>query len=303
MTIRMGSGIVVVEPIASPVISNGVNSHEAHSYSAGIEPGSMFPNLASVKNKHCYPHIYVPNELCEFVLKNKFVRPMQLYIHLKGKASGMIKLTDEIKGIIGKEIGLKSKRAVSNNLKLLVERGWIGFDKQSGYYFIRNFESVKKTEGLSRSMAAEFYFQDIKKLKAFLCGAVIAKLIRSQKRQKRELERLKGRSYQCSRNCQNYYPVANMALAKILNITISTAFELKKLAAKSGYIKIKKNFQPIAIGSMTQVNACYKNYVKAANPARANVIRVRGKFLYLQRPDLVLATIRLKFRRKKSKHT
>lgn len=264
-----------------------------------LNPTKIIPT----QEKHEFHHTFIPTQLCQFAFVNKFIRPFQLYIYLKSVGSGKIKITDDIKIEIGKEIGLGSKRAVSNNLHLLLARNWIGFCKKSRYYYIRSFDRVKKIEGFKRQTAAEFHFKDIKKMKAFLIAAVITKLINQQKRRERELERKKGRSIPSSCDRQLYFPVANLALSKILNIAISTAFEHKKIAQKAGFIKVKKEFVRCKLSDGKFVKATYKNHAKAANSKIAHKIRVRNNYLWIQQPDKILSKIRLKRKGKKSKHT
>lgn len=246
---------------------------------------------------------YIPTDLCAFAIRKKFIRPVQVYTLLKSLCDGRICLTTIYKKKIAGEIGLTSVKAVNNNINLLRKRNWLVYDKLTRCFFIRGYDRVMQIEQLENRTRAEFHLKDIRKLKAFLIGAVIAKLVKHQKwRKTRGPERSKGRSKPSSRDRQIYYPVANLALSKILGISISTAFEFKKVACKAGYITIKKVFRPYSVGGDT-VKAKYKNDIKEAYPEIAHVVRVKGGFISLQLPDLLHPNIRLKGKRKKSKHT
>ena len=64
-------------------------------------------------------HLMIPVELCIYAIRTKFIRPFQLYIFLKAISSGKIKLSALELKEIAKQFGLKSERAITNNLKLL----------------------------------------------------------------------------------------------------------------------------------------------------------------------------------------
>ena len=245
----------------------------------------------------------IPIELCAFAFRKKFVRPVQLYVLLKSICDGTIKLSKPYKKAIAKKIGFKTIKSVNNNIKLLMARNWVGYDKTSDVYYIRSYDRVMQSEDMKRGLRATFQLKDIKKMRAFLFGAVLTKLVAYQNwRKTRELERIKGRSTPGSRDRQTYYPIANLAIKKILRISISTAFELKKQAEIAGYIKVKKAFASCFAGHTNLCEAKYKDDFKSAYPEVANRVRVKDGFLRIQASDRVLSNIKLKKARKKSKH-
>jgi hypothetical protein len=141
-------------------------------------------------------------------------------------------------------------------------------------------------------------------LKAFLIGAIIEDLIRKQKKKlkysnnnnnsKRMIlraERLKGRSFQPEDKFASFFPMANIALSKILNISIQTAFEYKKLAQKHGFIEIKKNNNPIDISPNELW--LYKKSVGEKEAARIRKIKTgKGRYIvYRQECDTVKSNV------------
>jgi hypothetical protein len=237
-------------------------------------------------------YILIPIDLCFFSITNRFERPFQLYMHLKSKCDGVIKINSSELKEIANELGLKSTKTIQSNLKKLIQKNWIGYNENNGCYYVRGFDSLKLRESFTRRTAAEFDSKDIKKFKAFLAGAVIGYLAISQKRRKQRAEREMRRSNQALCNLSNYFPVAGMGLAKILSISCSKASRLKIDARKARYIRVKKNFNELTI--LANEAAHYKK----VNPEAINKMRYRKQKMWEQLPDLVLPLIRFKRRKK-----
>jgi len=141
-------------------------------------------------------------------------------------------------------------------------------------------------------MAAEFHFKDLQSIRAFLTAAVIGKLVQHQKRkligENGTEVRIKGRTIQSA-----FSPiVSNLALSKILDISISTAFLWKKDAQRCGYINIKKGLD--FLGIRKEEIGHYRKYC-------SNRVRVIKNRTYLQNSDMVWSNLFLK-KRRKSKH-
>ena len=238
-------------------------------------------------------YINIPVELCEYAIRIEFYRPMQLYIYLKTSCGGKVKKRDMDLQSIGEAIGLTSERAVKNNLKILLEHNWLGYNKRSKIYFIRGFEKIGKFCGIQSTTAAEFDSREIGKLKAFMAAAKIGYLINCQKRNERVIELKCGGSNHVTRKSSGFYPVANEALAKILGISISTAYELKQMAKNAGYIEIRKTF------IKTGLQADHAAIMKECIPEHAKKIIVRDNALLLQGKDMVRCKIHYTNRKKR----
>jgi len=250
--------------------------------------------LDRLQNLLVYRSLLLPTDLCQFVLMNKLAKPFQLFVLLKACCSGKFKITEKEIEDIRVILGLESTRTVANNLKVLQKRNWIGYNKKSGYYFIRSFAAVKSIEKLKFKTAAEFTTNLIRDFKAFLVGAVIGNIIRFKIWQIRELEQING----CSKHSSNlrfrYYKMANTYLSKILNVSISTAYEYKQLARDAKFILIEPTIRRIwankckfaLADQATKIRKCYREI--------EHKIRIFPHGVFEQMEDRVLACISLK---------
>jgi hypothetical protein len=242
-------------------------------------------------------YLLIPVEICNFAITNKCIKPLQLYIYLKSISSGKLFFTKQGQAKCAKALGYKSVKSVTYNLNLLLKRNWVGYNKSSGIYFIRSFRRIKKFINAKSNTCAEFNTNEIKNFKGFVAGACIGYLVNQQKRKIWLTESKNRDSKPISQNpIPDYYPVANHALAQIWKVAISTAFVLKKLAHKKGYISVKKEFQLI------NVSINFKKQYQKSNPEIAHKVRVKNNKLFLQEADKIMSKIRFKSSRKKPKH-
>lgn len=236
-------------------------------------------------------YLLIPVEICNFAITNKCIKPLQLYIYLKSISSGKFRFTKQDQVKCAKALGYKSVKSVANNLNLLLKRNWVGYNISSGIYFIRSFNRIKNSIQAKSNTCAEFNTKEIKQFKAFVAGASISYMVNQQKRRK-WLSESKNRGSKPNSQIPDYYPVANLALAQMWKLALSSAFELKKLAFKNGYISVKKNFTAI------NVSLEHKKQYQKSNPEIAHKVRVKNNKLFLQAPDQVMSKIRFKSSRK-----
>lgn len=237
--------------------------------------------------------INIPIELCAYALSAKIVRLLQVLVYLKLKCSGKIIINRQFLKIIATELGIKSIKTIETSIADLQKRQWISKSNRSGYYFVKGFERIRKLHNFRRRNGAEFSINDIKKFKAFLISAVISNLINAQKRRLRAVERPKGGSKTSAFKQSLFYPVANGALAKILGISISTAYEWKKMAKKQGYIKIRANSR-----KMDYLDPETLNQFKKYGDISVKGIRTKKGHVFEQLPDNVYSKVSLRRRRK-----
>lgn len=243
----------------------------------------------------------IPVEICQYALSNKKVRPLQVFVWLKMNCSGKIKITQEVLENMAKDFGLKSVKTVKSATQKLIDQRWITRSKRSGFHFIKGFEAIREMEGFTARTGAEFYSSDIKNFKGFLVAAIITNLISVQKRRLWVTERKKRGSMTVIHKPPLFYPIANEALSKILGVSVSTAWEWKKLAKRQRFIRIHKEYREIKIEP--EFHFKYKKYSESKN----TVIR-NGK-VYEQLPDKIATNLVLRNRKKlkksdgkKSKH-
>jgi len=237
--------------------------------------------------------IIIPIEICAYALTKKEVRALQVFIYLKLKCSGKIKINQQFLKNIAIELGLKSIKPIKTSIADLLLRHWISRSNKSGYYFVKGFERIRKLHNFRKRTGAECSISDIKNFKAFLIASVISNLIIAQKRRLRAVERTKGGSKTSAFKQSFFYPVANGALAKILGISISTAYEWKKLAKKQGYIKIRANSRKIDYLDPETLNQ-FKKY--GDRPVKGT--RTKKGHVFEQLPDNVYSSVSLRRRRK-----
>lgn len=241
--------------------------------------------------------------MCHDALYNNKVRALQIFVWLKMRCSGKIKITHEVLVYMAKDIDVKSLKTIKSNIDYLLEKKWITHSKKSGYYFIKGFESIRKTEGFAKRTGAEFDFKNIRNFKGYLVGSVISNLIGIQRRRLWVTERQKGGSITVTHKPPTFFPVANNAIAKIFNVSISTAWEWKKLAQKQRFIWIRKNFRALKINP--DVLPALRKYGEESFARKTRYWR--GK-IREQLPDTIASNLTLRNRKKliydgkKSKH-
>jgi hypothetical protein len=209
---------------------------------------------------------------------------------LKVHSSGKLRITKKQIQIIKSELEYKSDRSVLNNLKRLKEYNFIGYNVSTGYYFIRGFDKIRIIYGFTRRTAVYLYTSDLKRLKSFLVGALITNLIYKQEGRVKAAERKQGRSNHTASSPP--FQIANSVLAKILDISLSTASLYKRNAHDAGYITITKNFVSLPI------NYRAVHLFRKSNPEIRHKLIVIDKNVYRQEPDLVSTNMELKRRKK-----
>lgn len=235
----------------------------------------------------------IPIELCSYALSKKRVRALQVYVYLKLKCSGKIMIDQQFLKKIANDLELKSIKTIKIIIAELINEQWISKSEKSGYYFVKSFERIRRFLNLRKRTAAEVSINDIKNFKAFLIAAIISHLINAQKRRLRAVERTKGSSKTSAFKQSFFYPVANAALAKILGISVSTAFEWKRLAEKQGYIIIRNNSSVIE-----QAQPQFLKDLKKYGDIPGKRIWVKKGKVCEQLPDNVYSKVSLRRRRK-----
>ena len=248
--------------------------------------------MINFRNINRGKHFTVPIELCELAIQYRSVNQFRLYILLKWYSSGKIRLSQtDLTGIA--TFLSCSKRTIKNLLRNLIAINWIGFNPKSQIYFIRGFYKVCEIERLNSIAGAWFEFSDFETFEAFCAATIFAKLIKFQKRRRR-LERKKGRSIHTRPVV--FFPIAIRYMAKILNISESKAYRIKKLAKEAGYIEVKKKSIYLNIPSN------HRNSFLVGFPDAIRRIRIIDNKLFLIEPDEIQSFIFLKKRKwKKSK--
>lgn len=242
--------------------------------------------------------INLPLSFCEFAIRNRFQAPLRLYLYLKVRSHGQLRMDAKERKAIAENLGIDPK-TVSNLLEKLRRRNWVGHNPASGIYFVRGFGKVREIEGFLGLQAVRLdVHRDLAQqeiFKALTAGAFIGNLARISKyRSMKEQasqgpERLKRRSNHRSRGAvPSHFPVACKALSALLGIASSTASEFKALAAKHGFIQVQKPMRRLPLaGNPGQSDAHLVAAYKAACPEKAHRVRILQGKAYLQQADHV----------------
>lgn len=233
----------------------------------------------------------IPIEMCFEALKSKKTRALQVYIWLKMHCSGKIKITPVVLKEMQKEFGLKSTKRLKANITLLEEKKWISFSKRSGYHFILSYEAVCRMENYQIFTSAEIGLDEFRNFKSFCIGAAIAYLTKKQMERLIAIELEKGNSKKIGIR-RSFFPVANEALAKIFDISISTAYEWKKLAHKKGFIRKRRVFKRLKDVRPQDLNLIKKYGIDTQR------VRIRKGKVVEQMPDLIASNVFLRRRKK-----
>ena len=235
--------------------------------------------------------IKVPVELCFYVIRNKMMPTFKVYILLKMTCSGITRLTPSYRTYFAEFCGYRHVRLFNKHIERLKDLNWIGYNQDSGVYHIRGFDYLQIKFNLKSRTGFWFRIQDMVVFDAVIGAAVIGYLVKSQgKKQRMDLKR--GRSNQVLCKTPGFFPVSNIALGKILNISTSTASILKKRAEHEGYVTIlrKRIIEP----------ATYDSYNKLCQQYPPEILKGfiwKGKF-YQRFPDFIKPHLKYGTRKK-----
>lgn len=253
------------------------------------------------KNKY----LLIPVDLCKYALVYKKVSDVRIYIFLKAISSGKIRIPNELIKSFSRELSITPK-TFTKHLKLLIKANWIGYNPNSGYYFIRGFESIRIIESFKIRAACEFGIDDLKTFKEFCLSAFISYCINRQRsirwhskhveahsnvrRSKSwQSECLKARSNQdCQPDLLSYDKLALEMLAEFLGICKTSAHLYIGLGKDAGYLKTKEMYCKI------KMKCSYVKQAREYNPR----IKIRNGEVVLQLPNKITHNMHFKRRKK-----
>jgi hypothetical protein len=233
-------------------------------------------------------HCLIPIQVCDYCIRNRISRALQIYLLLKAKSRGVLTIDEALLQELAFELKLKTTRTITNNLKKLIKLNFIGFNKRHKIYHLRGFHTICSYYKFKLKGRFIFDIQEIKKLKAFLIASILSYLIFKNVYRRRLKEFNSGNSPQLNRRPISYEPVANSLFANYLGFSNATAFKYKKLAAKANYIRIRKNIQML---KWSKVNK--REYIKYF-PENAMKLRVINNMLAICEADEILSCVKYK---------
>jgi hypothetical protein len=198
-------------------------------------------------------------------------------------------------------------KSVYRYFKWLIDRNWFGKNEYGRYYF-RGIDRVHEIENWQFGRAAIMHPKDLKKVKAFMAGVVLASLAKTREGQRRE-QSIPGST---KRSIPPAAPISSSVLAGTLEVSTRTARKLRKLADKENYVNSRPNLVPITNWTADDLTMLRKQGLHQlpielfGYPDKKKVsldrIRYEDDKLVLQLPNLVEPLIQLKSRRYLSKY-
>jgi hypothetical protein len=209
-------------------------------------------------------------------------------MYLKCMSSGKLHKSDPVFVNMPKVLGVKDRRTLNKHLETLLVQGWIGFNPQSGYYFIRGISFLRKQHVFKMRSAVTFHYKDIRKMQAFVAGGIISSNIKSQQYFWEVAVRGKQKSATLNLDVANqdrrkaplaatqkpaYYGLGIDHIAKILFCKPTRACELKHEAEKHGFIKTKERVKILHIFPRSDLSL--KPNLQYAYPEVAHKVQFR----------------------------
>jgi len=189
---------------------------------------------------------WIPVDLCAHALKERRTNSLLLLLCLKWEYHDRVINKPDVRKRVAKTIGV-SERTLRTQIVNLKNFGWIGEDEQMIYF--RSFRSINVMIRAKTQRRVEFSKLFIEKhsFQSYLLSVLIGNLtlVQHTKRKKEQWkisQRLGLEVEHTGASMQNpssgYFPVAISAISKILQISKSRIFELKKVAEEKAFISV-----------------------------------------------------------------
>jgi hypothetical protein len=235
----------------------------------------------------------IPMDILIFSLERKKVNQVKLFIALKVLFNGrFLKDDNETIQLICHTLGYKTPKTFYKNFRWLISHKWVTFNKE--YCIIKSSAKLRFKRQLYTQKGVEFEsVVDIKTFRPFVYGAVYTYAMKYKRASDRYSGIDKGspNSKKYHRRSSSYELPVNY-LAKILNISKSTASTYKKVAAKSGYLVVKKNYTYLGI-RIEDLN----KYKRFSGDPQIHKLRVIKGELYIQESDKIWSDMLVKRKR------
>lgn len=208
--------------------------------------------------KSCNRKLQIPLEIIRFVYREKLVKPFAVYVYLKIHSDGKFNNSSALFVQLQLDLRIRDHRTMEKYLMTLKSMNWIGYDSNTGYYYVRGFDFIRRINNFESRTAVTFYAKFFNAFRSFLVGAIIGEQINKQRFYKEVAERRKLRaavkkghaaiqSKAFSSSSLPYYGLSNKRIAKLLGCNYTRASELKKQAVKDGFIKTRHRFKRLAV--------------------------------------------------------
>lgn len=241
-------------------------------------------------------YLLIPVELCKYAISNHKEQEIFTLILLKKLLGGQGYVTKHLKKELSK-IESKSLRSIDRYICYLKQECFINFDKKTGLCFIKSWYRIIEMLEIKFQSGVKCYPAKIRDPQAFFAGAVIGRLVNENRQKyKRNNKVAQNRMARASNTDIRfvYQECSNRAFAKICNISLSSAYRLKRKAFNQGYLVLKRNLKPIVIGGRhISLSKIEKKQFMQIYPEYYQVRIIEGK-AYSVDSDLVKSLLKFK---------
>ena len=239
-------------------------------------------------------YLKIPVDLCIYSFNHKLLKPFKLYVLLSALTQGNIILSSDDLKLIANMLKYKTDKSVKNNLRRLVEAGWVGYDPFSGRFWIRGFDELRKRLSLENRKAVEFGIEDMENFEVFCFSAIVGKLIIRQDWRRRSARMKSGSAFPDLPFKPGYFAMSNDYLSKVIYISPSRVSQYKKLA-KERYLDIIPTQTTLPIRP-SELATCKSNdpesyggmYIRGGTVVKPGIDLVRYLQTYRRRKKIVI---------------
>jgi hypothetical protein len=196
----------------------------------------------------------------------------------------------------------KSSKWIKSALDWMISKGWITVNSKRKSYRIISYNQLHRKLRLTTMSGVVFEEDDFSNFKVFCNAALIDYVIRvkkySDKKNKRSVSSMGGTSMNHNISFpRGFYPMPISYLAAYLNISTTTAFNMKKSAREHNYISVKYQAEKL---EFIKSKSDLLNYLKSY-PDNKPYIRKRGRneYVYIS-ADLIKSDLFIKRKRLKN---
>jgi len=256
--------------------------------------GLRYINESRQEIKVMNEYLKIPVDLCVYSFHHQLLKPFKLYILLSALTQGNIILSSVDLRLIANLLNYKSDKSVKNNLRRLVEVGWIGLDPVSGRYWIRGFDELRKRLNLENRKAVEFGIEFIEDFEVFCFSAIVGKIIIRQEWRRRSARMKSGSAFPDLPFKPGYFPLSNIYMSKVLSKSSSRVSQYKKLA-KERYLEIIHTQTTLPIRP-SELATCKSNdpesyggmFIRGGTVVKPGIDLVRYLLTYRRRKKIVI---------------
>lgn len=196
----------------------------------------------------------VPVQLLELCLREKIINQFRVYLCMKRRCVGQMRLSPEMVKEIADEIGVH-QATVLRYIETMKKKNWIGYNPNSGMYFIRGWSYILGVEKLEGRSGVEVDFDsDIKNLRALAFAAATSHYMKVRERTGHKRSGSKQQSSETSEDNEKpinlgafveksaFNKLGVVELGQRFNVTPMCISNWKKRAKELGYLEYQHNF-------------------------------------------------------------